>query len=192
MEQELPMAAHHLQKSVVPLIVRTSMTLLLVNVAYVAFLAFFFLSGLAFAPIVLTVFSLPALTIFLLQTVFILFLVIDWAKIDYYLTPDKIIMFRGIIAADEIICDVRPIRTMMLRQGWFAKACNYGTTILTLSPDVESKRKLALFGILYPKQRERVIRSYHEAYQRREEQRGSTELDEEARQHYLKVPRIIA
>ncbi|MFA5954628.1 MAG: hypothetical protein WC817_03785 [Patescibacteria group bacterium] len=193
MDQGLPTSAHHIKKSVVPLVGRVSATVFLANAAYLGFLAFFFVSGFEIRPIILLLFLVIAVAIFLLQSVLVVFLVVDWAKTDYYLMPDKIVEFRGIIVAREIVCDLRHIRTMTLRQGWLGRSFNYGTLFLKIGPEVDKHDYLELLWILHPKQCERAIRAYHEKQMSAVSgEESAKQSDEETREHYLKVPRIIA
>lgn len=168
-EKELQKSLHHIHDSAFLLGVRVVFAFLAVELLYYVFIYFLFFTevGMAIQYQRSYIILFSSLLKFILQTYYVVHIVLSWVKNNFYITEDKLVHCKGILTIDEEIYDTSSIRSVKSHQSLVGRMFNYGNVTVEVSASGGYHKEILLRGIVSPKKYERILNEYLEKHKKR-------------------------
>ena len=168
-EKELQKSLHHIHDSAVLLGARVVFAFLAVELLYYVFIYFLFFTeiGLSVQYQRSYIILFSSLLKFILQTYYVVYVVLAWVKNNFYITEDKLVHCKGILTVDEEIYDISSIKSVKSHQSLIGRIFNYGNVIVEVSASGGYHKDILLRGIVNPKKYERILNEYLEKHKKR-------------------------
>lgn len=157
MEQEIPMAQHHIPVSGALLALQIILAILLFDIVYIILTNTLFsvTFTLGTSPSLSPLFAFLILKLFI-QSIAIMALVLITLSKEYYLTEKQLIVKQGVLTRDEKIYELHHIKSVNRHQSFLARLIGYGDLKLSVA-ESGFRTDVALHNIREPKKYERVF-----------------------------------
>lgn len=160
-KQDMPISSHHIQQSIVLLMVKIIALVFAVETVYALLLAFFLFSGAGaeFHDAVFSFLWFIQTAKFLLLVYLILATIIPTVTTNYYVSEHHLIKYEGLLRNDETIYELNKLRSVKLHEDWLGRLLNYGDLLIVVSSSGYHE-EVKLTSINNPKKYERVLREF--------------------------------
>lgn len=161
MNKDMPVSSHHIQDSIILLTVKIVLTIFFIETIYALLLAFFLFSraGADYHDFVFAFLWLIHTAKFFLTVYAVLMTITPWATINYYISDNQLIKYKGLIQVDVSIYELGKIRSITLHQSWLGRLLNYGDLKIVIAASGYHE-EVALNAIDNPKKYERILKEY--------------------------------
>ena len=161
MDKNLPVSAHHIRLSLIPVSVRIVGGIFLIDTVYalvLLVLASFSVGSTYVSQVFIGLLLLHVLN-FLFEVGLVLQTVLEWATTTYYINDEHLIRRSGVVRFQEDVYSLHSIRFVNVEEHWLSKMLNYGSVQLTFGM-AGYREHVKLKGIVNPKKYEQLFRSY--------------------------------
>jgi len=171
MDKDIPQSLHHIHDSAVLLAIRIFFLLAVIEILYFGVIYGLLFTGTAGNLLenqknYAIIFS--SLLKFILQSSFLIYVVLAWVKNNYYLTDARLIHCNGIIKIKEDMYDLKGIHAISVYQGILGRLFNYGDLLIEVSASGGFHKNVLIKGIVNPKKYERILNEHLERKLERE------------------------